>query len=308
MLDHILFTTRSRGHEVSSGVTLKFTDVEAQTWTVVTGFSSIIPPSSTVSQVVTWTLCHMFGGNVNIVWQLSWKYISVGSESMQQHFLFFFCFCSIHPSSSTSLCGAYVTHHAPWPLTVQSLASQAICPVFRSSPGATNPTSIYPLSKPSISSWEIGKDSLRCHQSVTEVTNTDTQTHSHPQAICVSPFHLFCLSVVCGRKPTHTHREHETCRLRGDRTNHRAAAPCWHLTWASVVKSKCISPPALCTSTLPLSTAPFQCQTAAWSCLSPAHLWWKNTLLSRHRKAFICILKHAAHFTKFHAYRMKFTK
>lgn len=141
----------------------------------------------------------------NKFWQLSWKYINVGSESMQQHFLFFFCFCSIHPSSSTSLCGAYVTHHAPWPLTVQSLASQAICPVFRSSPGATNPTSIYPLSKPSISSWEIGKDSLRCHQSVTEVTNTDTQTHSHPQQfVCLHFTYSVCLWSVAGNPRTRT--------------------------------------------------------------------------------------------------------
>lgn len=156
---------------------------------------------------------------------------------------------------------------------------------------------------------ETQAGALRCHRSITEVTNTDTQTHSHPQAICVSPFHLFCLSVVCGRKPTHTHQEHETCRLWGDRTNHRAAAPCWHLTWASVVKSKCMSPPALWTSTLPLSTAPFPCQTAAWSYLSPAHLRWKNTLLPRHRKAFICILKTRCSFHKIsHANRMKSTK
>lgn len=55
---------RSRGIQWCHTKTYRF---EAQTWTVVTGFSSIIPPSSTVSQVVTWTLCHMFGGNVNIV-------------------------------------------------------------------------------------------------------------------------------------------------------------------------------------------------------------------------------------------------
>lgn len=94
--------------------------------------------------------------------------------------------------------------------------------------------------------------------------HTGKQTHPHLEAICVSPFHLSCMSLGRGRKPTHG--EHETCWH-------------WHLTWAAVVESKCISPPALCTFTLSLSTAPSHCHAAAWSCLSPVHLWWKYIFL-----------------------------
>lgn len=110
-----------------------------------------------------------------------------------------------------------------------------------------------------------------CHPSITGVTHTDRQTHSNPQAICVSQFHLPSVSLDCRRKPTQKHGEHETRWLRGDRTNHWEAAPhIWHLTCAAVVKSKCISLPALCTSTLPPFCVVFQCQATAWYYLSPA--------------------------------------
>lgn len=112
-----------------------------------------------------------------------------------------------------------------------------------------------------------------CHPSITGITHTDRQIHSNPEAICVSQFHLPSVSLDCGRKPTQKHGEHETCWLRGDRTNHWEAAPhIWHLTCAAVVKSKCISVPALCNSTLPPFFVVFQCQATAWYYLSPACL------------------------------------
>lgn len=109
-----------------------------------------------------------------------------------------------------------------------------------------------------------------CHQPISGVTHTGRQTHSHLQAICVSPFHLTCMSLECGRKPTQTEGEHETRWLQGDKANRCATPPWWHLTWAAAVKSKCISQAGPCISTHPLSTAPFWCQTAVWPYLSPA--------------------------------------
>lgn len=108
--------------------------------------------------------------------------------------------------------------------------------------------------------------------------------HFNLQAICVSPFQITCMSQDCGKKPTQTHREHESIWCKGDRVIHQAPTLHPRLTSAAVVKSKCIFPPAPCSCTAPrFPSAPLQCQTAAETYLSPARnpfVWWENTFLS----------------------------
>lgn len=136
-------------------------------------------------------------------------------------------------------------------------------------------------------------------------TNTFTPTGN----LCVSiSLNLHVFGQEGRRKPTLTQGEHETVWLGGDNAYHWVTVPWWHLTWAAVVKSKRISPAVPWTSTLPLSTAPFRCQTSVWSYLSPARnpfCGGRTHFSLLFHTAWIYIFKHHGYFTKFHATRMK---